>query len=347
MKIFSSGGGVQSTAILVLSAQGKVDYPIHIFANVGKNAESPHTIAYVNEVIKPFALANGIEWREVCRRDRSGNPIDLYDALVESDTSIQIPVKMGGSGAPGNRNCTQNWKVKVVSSELLKIARSGNTKISALIRNQKLRLRCEIIIREKIGYSFDLPAKFTDDQITPQIKAKIKDLRFTDPLILTERQAVEKLLFNIKKRLYCLYSPVILGKGISIDEISRARSDSGYAHYSVDYPLIDLELSRQDCLRIVKDAGLPDPPKSSCWFCPFKTLKQWQQMKRLEPIQFDKSVKLERILSDRALKLGRGRMYFTSKGASKNSFLDEVTSDQIDLSNSANLDFCESGFCMT
>lgn len=54
-KVFSSGGGVQSTAALVLSAQGKIDYPIHVFANVGNRAESRQTIGYVANVLVPYA----------------------------------------------------------------------------------------------------------------------------------------------------------------------------------------------------------------------------------------------------------------------------------------------------
>lgn len=42
--IFSTGGGVQSTACLVLAAQGKIPYRTFVFANVGDKAESPATL---------------------------------------------------------------------------------------------------------------------------------------------------------------------------------------------------------------------------------------------------------------------------------------------------------------
>ena len=35
LKVFSYGGGVQSTAALVLAAQGKIDYQTFLFCNVG------------------------------------------------------------------------------------------------------------------------------------------------------------------------------------------------------------------------------------------------------------------------------------------------------------------------
>jgi hypothetical protein len=42
------------------------------------------------------------------------------------------------------------------------------------------------------------------------------------------------------------------------------RSDSGIAHERVAYPLIDLRLDRAACVQIIRQAGLPVPPKSSC-----------------------------------------------------------------------------------
>lgn len=35
MRLISLGGGVQSTALVVLAARGEIDFPIAIFANVG------------------------------------------------------------------------------------------------------------------------------------------------------------------------------------------------------------------------------------------------------------------------------------------------------------------------
>jgi hypothetical protein len=45
LRFFSYGGGVQSTAALVLAAQGKIDYPVFLFANVGDDSEHPGPVA--------------------------------------------------------------------------------------------------------------------------------------------------------------------------------------------------------------------------------------------------------------------------------------------------------------
>ena len=70
--VFSCGGGVQSTACLVLAAQGHIPYKKFIFSNVGNKAESPATIKYINTVLKPYAERNGVEWIEVAWVDRKG-----------------------------------------------------------------------------------------------------------------------------------------------------------------------------------------------------------------------------------------------------------------------------------
>ena len=82
--IFSCGGGVQSTACLVLAAQGKIPYRTFIFANVGVKAESPATIKYIKEVLKPYAKLHGIEWIEVNKVNRKGEAVDLYDDCMNN-----------------------------------------------------------------------------------------------------------------------------------------------------------------------------------------------------------------------------------------------------------------------
>src|SRR5690348_2960939 len=56
LKIFSYGGGVQSTAALVLAAQGRLDYRTFVFCHVGADSENPETLSYVCEVARPFAV---------------------------------------------------------------------------------------------------------------------------------------------------------------------------------------------------------------------------------------------------------------------------------------------------
>lgn len=266
--VFSSGGGVQSTAALVLSANRKINYPIHVFANVGDRAENPKTIDYINNFLKPYAAANNILWVDICRRTKNGSPVDLLDTIEQKTNSIPIPVRMSGSGAPGNRVCTVDFKIKPVAKYLKGLAKENPTK------------------------------------------------------------------------------RIILGKGISIDEARRAKPESGFPHYDVAYPLIDLQLNRLDCFDIIRKAGLPPAPKSSCWFCPYKNKRNWQEMRDYN-LKFTEAVALEKMLHQRSVDLGRGGCYFTSTGTSKELFLDEVTSPhfQGDLFHGFDDQECDSGYC--
>lgn len=296
-KVFSSGGGVQSTAALVLSSQGKIDFPIHVFANVGNRAESRQTIDYVANVLAPYAKANGIQWVEVRKKDRAGVAIDLLDKIETLQRSVPIPVRMAGSGAPGIRSCTVDWKIEPV-------------------------------------------AKFLKGLISVDIVKSISN---------KTRGLAKADKFEAQTQFYLDLYPIVLGKGISIDEAQRAKKDTGFAHYQAAYPLIDLGLTRMDCHKIIADAGLPPAPKSSCWFCPYKTKAAWQNLHDSDPDRFKSAVDLEKLLHARSVALGRGGCYFTSTGTTKSLFLDQVVSPhyQQNLFHGFDDSECESGYCWT
>jgi len=73
--------------------------------------------------------------------------------------------------------------------------------------------------------------------------------------------------------------PVELWLGITTDEWQRAK-DSEVGYITHRYPLLELGMSRADCLSWLAAHGLPSPGKSSCVFCPFQNKRAWQEMKR-------------------------------------------------------------------
>ena len=74
-RLFSFGGGVQSTAVLVLASQGRVQYDAFVFANVGEDSEHPDTIAYLHQVAMPFAQRHNIELLELRRETGDGKTL--------------------------------------------------------------------------------------------------------------------------------------------------------------------------------------------------------------------------------------------------------------------------------
>jgi hypothetical protein len=114
IRAISFGGGVQSTALLVLAATGRIDFPVFLFANTGDDSEEPATLDYLHRYAMPYAARHGIELHELRRTRRDGSIETLRGRLTrEGSRSLPIPVRMS-NGAPGTRSCTADFKIKVV-----------------------------------------------------------------------------------------------------------------------------------------------------------------------------------------------------------------------------------------
>lgn len=106
--------------------------------------------------------------------------------------------------------------------------------------------------------------------------------------------------------------------GISTDEAMRMKPshEDFIAHR---WPLIEMRMSRGDCLEWIKRNGFPQPPKSACIGCPFHDNEQWRA---LTPAEFAEAVEVDKRL--------RGSVNFRAKGT---LFLHRsmVPLDQVDL----------------
>lgn len=298
----SYGGGVQSTALLVLAAQRRIDYPLFIMANVGDDSEHPDTLQYVDEIAKPYAAEHGIELVIVQRQRRGGETTTLLKKAVRliscpdcrgsgdviddpaatpcercsgtgraQSRSIPIPLRMS-NGAPGNRSCTAEFKIATVAKEL-------------------------------------------------------------------------------KRRGATVDDPAVVGIGISLDEIARANRRSTIPHERVVYPLVGigeetgLKLRRDDCSRIIRGAGIPVPPKSSCYFCPFHRPDAWEDLAREHPDLFERSALLEDVMNERRDMLGKDHVYLTRFGI---PLREAINAGQQLLPLADDTDgSCDSGWCFT
>lgn len=147
----------------------------------------------------------------------------------------------------------------------------------------------------------------------------------------------------LKKHGATATEPAITGLGISIDEWHRARSASWIAWQVLEYPLIDMRMSRQHCIRAIADAGLPIPPKSSCYFCPFHSPTEWLRIKRETPDLFAKAVEIEEHINQKRVneKLGHGNKVWLHPSLRP---LSVAVGDQLSLFDEMSV--CESGYCM-
>lgn len=97
-------------------------------------------------------------------------------------------------------------------------------------------------------------------------------------------------------------NPVDLLLGISLDELLRMR-DSNVLYVRNQYPLVQMRLTRADCLAWLERRGYPRPPKSACVGCPFRSDAEWRHIRETSPaewrgaVAFDAAVRqLPRIL---------------------------------------------------
>jgi hypothetical protein len=140
-------------------------------------------------------------------------------------------------------------------------------------------------------------------------------------------------------------SPADVMIGISWDELHRMSTKRAQKHERPVFPLLDLRMHREACKRVIEGAGLPVPPKSSCYFCPFHRPSVWATMRRAEPVLFYRAADIEDTLNARRDAAGKDRVYLTRFGK---PLRDVIIEEQ------PGLDFgtgpgetCDEGYCWT
>lgn len=267
MKFISYGGGVQSTAMVVLATQGIISGVTQaLFSNVGDDSEHPDTVNYVRNIMQPWAKERGLDIVELHRTLKTGETQTLWQRMMDhTGTSLREPIPVyGWSGSPMSRSCTADHKIKVLGKHIKAATNKNQWPVDVLI-------------------------------------------------------------------------------GISVDEIERAGRGKNEAWENRQYPLLDLGLRRSDCINIIADAGLPVPPKSACFFCPFHSQLTWAEMRRDEPHLFDKAVALETKLNERRTNRQMPPVYLTRKGKPLNIAIHEAGPTLFD--GVFNDGGCDEGYC--
>jgi hypothetical protein len=95
--------------------------------------------------------------------------------------------------------------------------------------------------------------------------------------------------------------------GIDAGEDQRAKKYDD-PKYDQSYPLVEWGIGRDDCIEIIKAAGLPLPGKSSCFFCPNMRKTEIRQMSVTHPEYAERAIKLEQNMETKKVR-GLGRTW--------------------------------------
>lgn len=299
-RVFSFGGGVQSHAVLALQALGRLPMPYDafIFANVGHDSENPETIEYLEQYTRPFCEQHGIAFLELRRNVRGRGVVTLVEEIFYQQRSIIIPAYFGDGGF-GNRNCTTDFKIRVIDRYIRDAGYHYGTIGLGISTDEFSRARStEWHRHEGQDYQVDSVPEYEQESFMPV-------------------EVIEEVVKKVGEK-----------------------RDIGFWKKR-EYPLIDLRLSRDACHGIIQEAGLPVPPKSSCFFCPFKRPSEWIELKRRRPDLFQRAVDIEMAINEKRLHLAKDGMFLHRWKRP----LELAVGDQETFIDAQD-DDCDSGYCM-
>lgn len=305
LRVFSYGGGVQSTAALVLSAQVK-------HARQELESADPRRWIDLKESPHVESLASVMARAQM----------SMYQVFDVIDFPIFLFCNVGDDSEHPDT-------LRYVNEIAIPYAQSQGVELIEL-RYTRRDGRQPTLYGEVMGdnRSIDIPMYLSGGSPGNRNCTKTFKVKVVDRWIKAHGASSE--------------TPAIIGLGISLDEYQRMRTDNPrelFKHKA--YPLIDLWLTRQDCMNIIDRAGLPIPPKSSCWFCPYHSLKQWRRLKEHTPDLFAAAVDLEHKVNEKRARLGRDEMRLCYNLIPLEKAIQHSQLDMFDG------DACESGFCMT
>ncbi len=128
--------------------------------------------------------------------------------------------------------------------------------------------------------------------------------------------------FKIKAIHRYIEKPCFMLIGIDTDESKRAKISISKGIEN-RFPLLENEISRDGCKKIIIDHGLPVPMKSGCYICPFQKVEQWKELRRKHPDLFCKASTLEK--RNIEYRKGQGKKPMTLSGSGK--FLESIVDE--------------------
>ena len=216
-------------------------------------AEHPETYEHIEKTAKPICERIGIPFTTV-HMEKS---LDDISGLTEEQLAQYKKMLLSAS----------HLKTRTER----KAAHSEYHRANGITKRTVTSLRDEIIARRRVP-SINPSARWctSDAKIVPIYKGFVRPAQ--------------------ERGEYMKPATAIIGLGY--EELTRMYKPH-LAEYTVEYPLIDQKMKRQDCVEYVRKHGYESPPKSGCYFCPFQGPGQWKQLREKHPDLFNDAMQLE------------------------------------------------------
>jgi len=142
--------------------------------------------------------------------------------------------------------------------------------------------------------------------------------------------------------------------GISLDEWHRAKRNPP-AFLQERWPLLELTMTREDCIKWLKQRDLPVPVKSACIGCPYRRASEWLTIRDEAPDEFAGAVAFDEGIRENPL-AERGpstadRLYLYKSGDGPEPLvsadLERDAARERRIANAIQIPMmlCESGYC--
>lgn len=235
--IVSYGGGKNSTALLILCQKLGIKVDLILFADTG--GEIPQTYEYI-EMFSKWLVENGMPAVTVVKRSLSTS-ISKRSTVQSAKTALRFVIE-------NIRFCDAKliqaliWRIYITASPY-----------------QTLEEYCLITEQlPSVAYGIKMCSK----------KFKIEPFEsFVQNWEPAKQARKNNLLIRRLKGIHAKEINRLIGKNGKLIPLE----EDGYRN---EYPLIKHGLDDIGCQVLIASTGLPVPPKSSCFFCPNRKIKE-------------------------------------------------------------------------
>lgn len=276
LHILSLGAGVQSTALLLLAAEGRIPKPTAaLFSDTGWEPREVYT--HLDRLEAEVAGPAGIPIVRVRYSNLRDDVLGTGRQTGATVPAFTTPMPGRSKGGIVKRQCTEKYKIGPIREWIrLQLGAKVNEKPCTYCAGATVRQVPWLVKRGDVTLYECTPCRGTGTirrvMVAPRGRRAVQDI------------------------------------GISTDEIQRMR-DSRDNYLANSYPLVDdLRWSRTDCITYLASVGWGSTPRSACIGCPYKSNEEWRRLRAGDPAEWADAIDFDRRLREGPARMASGLM---------------------------------------